>query len=107
MRTAAKDVFDTCPSPCGSAENRAAIPPWPGVKQLAGARASAKWLRSRLNQCNSALHRIAATTYKCGMTRVANPPAKPLLIFDGECGFCRRWIERWQAKTGDRIDYRP
>jgi lipase maturation factor 1 len=39
--------------------------------------------------------------------RVANPPAKPLLVFDGDCGFCRRWIERWRVRTGDRIEYRP
>src|SRR3990172_12388206 len=32
---------------------------------------------------------------------------KPLLIFDGDCGFCRRWITRWQSMTGDRIDYAP
>ena len=29
------------------------------------------------------------------------------MIFDGDCGFCRRWIERWKAATGDRIDYAP
>ncbi len=39
------------------------------------------------------------------MIRVAHPPAKPLLVFDGDCGFCRRWIERWKRKTGDRIEY--
>ena len=39
------------------------------------------------------------------MIRVASPPAKPLLIFDGDCGFCRRWIERWKLRTGDRVDY--
>jgi predicted DCC family thiol-disulfide oxidoreductase YuxK len=39
------------------------------------------------------------------MIRVAHPPAKPRLIFDGDCGFCRRWIERWKRKTGDRVEY--
>ncbi len=39
--------------------------------------------------------------------RVASPPAKPLMIFDGDCGFCRRWIERWRFLTGDRVDYLP
>jgi len=34
-------------------------------------------------------------------------PRKPLLIFDGDCGFCRRWITRWQSMTGERIDYAP
>jgi predicted DCC family thiol-disulfide oxidoreductase YuxK len=30
---------------------------------------------------------------------------KPLLIYDGECGFCSIWISRWQAITGNSIDY--
>jgi predicted DCC family thiol-disulfide oxidoreductase YuxK len=34
-------------------------------------------------------------------------PQAPLLIFDGECGFCRRWITRWRSMTGDLIDYAP
>jgi predicted DCC family thiol-disulfide oxidoreductase YuxK len=39
--------------------------------------------------------------------QVANPPReKPLLLFDGECAFCRRWVERWKALTSDRVDYR-
>jgi predicted DCC family thiol-disulfide oxidoreductase YuxK len=33
--------------------------------------------------------------------------AKPLLIFDGDCGFCRKWIARWQRLTGERVDYAP
>ncbi len=37
--------------------------------------------------------------------RVANPPPKPLLIFDADCHFCRRWIERWRETTTDRVDY--
>jgi len=36
--------------------------------------------------------------------RVSNPP-KPLIVWDGECHFCRRWIERWKEITGDAIDY--
>jgi predicted DCC family thiol-disulfide oxidoreductase YuxK len=39
--------------------------------------------------------------------RVANPPSKALAIFDGDCGFCLQWIERWRAGTGDRVDYAP
>lgn len=33
--------------------------------------------------------------------------SKPLLIFDGECGFCRRWVERGRSLTGDHVDYAP
>lgn len=32
---------------------------------------------------------------------------KPLMIFDGNCGFCRRWVERGRSLTGDRVDYAP
>ncbi len=36
-----------------------------------------------------------------------NPEPRPLLIFDGECDFCRRWIASWRWKTGDLIEYAP
>jgi predicted DCC family thiol-disulfide oxidoreductase YuxK len=39
--------------------------------------------------------------------RVSNPPEKPLVIFDGDCLFCRRWIERWREMTRDAVDYAP
>lgn len=29
------------------------------------------------------------------------------MIFDGDCGFCRRWIARWKQLTGDRVRYFP
>ncbi len=35
------------------------------------------------------------------------PPAKPLLIYDGDCSFCRAWIARWRRVIGERIDYAP
>jgi len=39
-------------------------------------------------------------------SRVASPPGeRPVLIFDGTCGFCRYWIERWKHLTGKRVDY--
>src|ERR1700679_448547 len=38
---------------------------------------------------------------------VAAPPPKPLLIFDGDCNFCRLWISRWQQITRDTVDYQP
>jgi len=37
--------------------------------------------------------------------RVSNPPPKPLLIWDGECDFCRLWIDRWREITADKVDY--
>jgi predicted DCC family thiol-disulfide oxidoreductase YuxK len=37
--------------------------------------------------------------------RVSNPPPKPLLIWDGECHFCKLWIERWREITAGKVDY--
>jgi len=31
--------------------------------------------------------------------------SKPVLIFDGDCGFCRLWIQRWEAKAKGRVDF--
>ena len=39
--------------------------------------------------------------------RVSNPPPKSLLIWDGECHFCRRWIERWRVITAGEVEYAP
>ncbi|MEP6604364.1 MAG: lipase maturation factor family protein [Spartobacteria bacterium] len=36
---------------------------------------------------------------------VAHPPAKPLMIWDGDCHFCRHWIERWCVITAGEVDY--
>lgn len=30
-------------------------------------------------------------------------PYVPVFVFDGACGFCRRWVERWQKRTGPRV----
>ena len=39
--------------------------------------------------------------------RVATPPSLPVLIFDGDCGFCRFWKTRWQYRSGSLIEYAP
>ncbi len=35
----------------------------------------------------------------------ADPPAghRPLVVYDGDCGFCGYWARYWQRLTGDRI----
>src|SRR5882762_5257148 len=38
-------------------------------------------------------------------SRVLNPPPRPLMIWDGECHFCKRWIERWREITAGKVDY--
>jgi predicted DCC family thiol-disulfide oxidoreductase YuxK len=32
---------------------------------------------------------------------------RPLLIYDGDCNFCRWWIVRWSHVTGGRVRYAP
>jgi predicted DCC family thiol-disulfide oxidoreductase YuxK len=35
------------------------------------------------------------------------PAERPLLVYDGDCGFCLRWVERIRRPLGDRLDYEP
>ena len=40
--------------------------------------------------------------------QVASPPAsRPLLIYDGGCGFCRLWVVRWLESAQGRLDAAP
>lgn len=41
------------------------------------------------------------------MTTTANPPRKPLLIYDGDCGFCIFWMTRWRRKVEGLLDFQP
>ncbi len=34
-------------------------------------------------------------------------PVRPVMIYDGDCTFCRTWIEYWQRLTGDQVEYAP
>src|SRR5436190_1544386 len=36
-----------------------------------------------------------------------SPPNRPVLVFDGDCSFCRFWIARWRHHTGGIVDYEP
>src|SRR5437867_10153976 len=36
-----------------------------------------------------------------------SPVDRPLLVFDGECPFCRAWVEYCKCLTGDRVLYAP
>lgn len=36
------------------------------------------------------------------------PPAqKPLMVWDGECGFCAYWVSRWNMQTNGKVDFKP
>lgn len=43
----------------------------------------------------------------CGARRVALRPARPLLLWDGDCGFCARWAARAKYWGGRRLDCQP
>jgi predicted DCC family thiol-disulfide oxidoreductase YuxK len=44
----------------------------------------------------------------CQVRKVSNPPdQRPLMVFDGDCGFCRVWIGRWRESTGGNVDFAP
>ena len=34
------------------------------------------------------------------------PTKKPMMVWDGECGFCKYWITNWKSRTGSNIEYR-
>jgi predicted DCC family thiol-disulfide oxidoreductase YuxK len=37
----------------------------------------------------------------------APAPSKPLLVYDGDCGFCNYWVRYWHRLTRDQVDYAP
>ena len=36
-----------------------------------------------------------------------SPLQRPLLVFDGDCSFCRAWVDYWRQRTGDKVGYAP
>lgn len=36
-----------------------------------------------------------------------NAGTRPVLVYDGECEFCRFWIDYWKRLTGECIEYAP
>ncbi len=42
------------------------------------------------------------------MRNVASPPReRPLMLYDGECGFCQRWARRGEQIAGRKVDFVP
>jgi predicted DCC family thiol-disulfide oxidoreductase YuxK len=33
--------------------------------------------------------------------------SRPVLIYDGDCSFCRAWVDFWRTLTGDSLEYLP
>lgn len=32
---------------------------------------------------------------------------KPVLVYDGDCSFCKYWVNKWRRRTGNKIQYVP
>ena len=57
---------------------------------------------------DGALRTTSATTALVRDVRsVAAPPAEPMLVFDGDCEFCRFWVARLRSRTGEAVKYEP
>ena len=41
------------------------------------------------------------------MTDPLEARKNPLVIFDGDCGFCRQWIARWRGDAQGKLDFSP
>src|SRR5436305_15190978 len=39
------------------------------------------------------------------LQNTGGPPALPTFIYDGDCSFCKLWVDRWKQLTGDRVVY--
>jgi predicted DCC family thiol-disulfide oxidoreductase YuxK len=40
--------------------------------------------------------------------RTQHPPSKkPILIWDGDCGFCKYWVIRWKKISEEKITFQP
>ena len=40
------------------------------------------------------------------LNRTLYPPSsRPVMVWDGECGFCKYWIRVWEKRTGESIEY--
>ncbi|MFM7374261.1 MAG: DCC1-like thiol-disulfide oxidoreductase family protein, partial [Chthoniobacterales bacterium] len=37
---------------------------------------------------------------------ITRPSNKPVLYWDRDCDFCRRWVERWRQATGENAEYK-
>jgi lipase maturation factor 1 len=57
-----------------------------------------QWLATRLKS-------VTDLGVKQPPTIVAARPPRPLMIYDGDCNFCKFWIVRWQQTTAGTVDY--
>lgn len=61
----------------------------------------------RCGAVRDASHRMSDAVANHSPAPVDPSSHKPLLIYDGHCGFCRWSVRRLQFLTGDHLDYEP
>ena len=64
---------------------------------------------SRRDSTPVAVNIVQETSVSRSADAVQTPAAspRPLLVYDGDCGFCTYWARYWQKLTGDGVEYRP
>jgi len=40
------------------------------------------------------------------INKTEHPPFQPILVWDGECKFCKWWKTRWELKTKDNLSFK-
>src|SRR5580704_8835449 len=84
---------------------RAPSPPV-GEKDGMRGRTTAAWGVPGKGGCNSFERESIEYPMPIRQTiQVAAPPTAPLMLYDGDCNFCKFWIIRWQHATGGRVEY--
>jgi predicted DCC family thiol-disulfide oxidoreductase YuxK len=53
------------------------------------------------------IQRMPDRTAPANLPHQASPEPRPLMIYDGDCSFCRRWILRWEHLTAGAVTYEP
>lgn len=38
---------------------------------------------------------------------MTNGQKKPVVLYDGECNFCKKWVKEMRKTTGETVDYIP
>lgn len=38
---------------------------------------------------------------------IPNSTLKPIMVYDGACGFCKFWVSRWQRQAADEVVFVP
>jgi predicted DCC family thiol-disulfide oxidoreductase YuxK len=51
------------------------------------------------------VHETSGHQSTTAVDATATPP-RPLLVYDGDCGFCLYWARYWNKLTGDTVDYK-